>query len=162
MSGWGRDYDDDPALSLSDIERGLEGEDRATFAALLMKGMAAIEEGGLVQDLRTKLEAANRYASTQRDRADALQKALTEAHTAAQSLERYALEAAEALSATDGDKARALIADNKQLRERVEIQRRIIGRFEQSRAASPWQMFKDGLSSVFADPLTAVANAKAD
>ena len=162
MSGWGRDYDDDPALSLSDIERGLEGEDRATFAALLMKGMAAIEGADTIAELRGELERQQRYAASAAAQADKVRVALQEARLRIKALEGTIMDKDGVLTAADEQKARALVSENRQLRERVEIQRQIIGRFERSATASPWQMFKDGLSSVFADPLTAVATAKAD
>ena len=155
MSGWGRDYDDEPALSLGDIERGLEGEDRATFAALLMKGMAAIEEdeGGLVQRLREEILSLKRTVGAYQGKETGYKNALEVIRQKDALIERMR-------RLPTAENAAALLTENEQLRERVEIQRQIIGRFERSATASPWQMFKDGLSSVFADPLTAVANAK--
>lgn len=167
MSYYDDEDDAEPRLTLADMVRALSGEDRDAFSSLMQKALDSIntETGGIVTQLRSENATLKHSVRSLTGDLQHVREKWRECRLRLEQTETHLAERQRVLGLTDHERASELAAENGRLKETVSIQRRLLCEHDlakrQGRAdASPWLIFKAGLSSAFVNPLTAIAGLK--
>jgi len=159
-------YDDDreePSLTLSDILRSLEGEDRAALNVLMAKAVDALntESGGLIASLKAENTSLRVQIRMVQGDLSAKTEALKRTSAQITDLTQRLANQHRAMSIMDFEKAGEIAAEIDRLKETVRIQRDLLNRHDLAErdkrtvvipSDSPWSLFKAGLSSAFVKP----------
>ncbi len=164
--GWYEDDEDGFRLTTRDMADALEGADREAFLALMVKAVDAFNQsqGGVVLELQVENRKLKHSVKSLRGDLDHVREQWRNARHKIEQLEGFLAERQKKLEATDHQRAGELVRENEFLKQRVEIQRRIIAGHERTIREKGQIVLSSPIGSglgQFASPLTASASPKA-